>query len=156
MSPAALLAAIAMPLYIAMAISIVSTLISLTHIVFTRAARAPKTTAKKDVFSFVLGGLANTVSVSVNMQSYAAPTPATSPSPSTPPTQVPLQQQQQLQQHAQPVCEAPSETAPASPSVLSAANAKMKRVARTTRALECATVPGVVELPIRGMQCAVM
>jgi hypothetical protein len=155
MSPAALLAAITMPLFIAMAISIASVLISLTHIVFTRAARAPKTTAKKDVFSFALGGLANTVSVSVNMQSYAAPAPATSPSPSTPPTQV-LRQQQQQQQHAQPVCATPSETAPASPSVLSAANAKMKRVARTTRALECAMVPGVVELPIRGMQCAVM
>jgi hypothetical protein len=153
MSPAALLAAIAMPLFIAMAISIVSTLISLTHIVFTRAARAPKTTARKDIFSFALGGLANTVSVIVNMQSYAAPAPATSMPPSTPPTQVLLQLQQQ---HAQPVCEAPSETAPASPSVLSAANAKMKRVARTTRALECAMVPGVVQLPIRGMQCAVM
>jgi hypothetical protein len=151
MSPAALLAAIAMPLFIAMAISLASALISLTHIVFTRAARTPKTTARKDVFSFALGGLANTVSVSVNMQSYAAT--------STPPTQVPHQQHQhqhQHQQHAQPVCATPSETAPASPSVLSAANAKMKRVARTTRALECATVPGVVELPIRGMQCAVM
>jgi hypothetical protein len=153
MSPAALLAAITMPLFIAMVISIASVLISLTHIVFTPAARAPKTTAKKDVFSFALGGLANTVSVSVNMQSYAAPAPAPSPSPSTPPTQVPQQPQQQ---HAQPVCATPSETAPASPSALSAANAKMKRVARTTRALECATVPGVIELPIRGMQCAVM
>jgi hypothetical protein len=153
MSPAALLAALAMPLFIAMAISLASALISLTYIVFTRAARAPKTTARKDVFSFALGGLANTVSVSVNMQSYAAT--STPPSPSTPPTQVPHQQQQQ-QQHAQSVCETPSETAPASPSVLAAANAKMKRVARTTRALECAAVPGVVELPIRGMQCAVM
>jgi hypothetical protein len=150
MSPVALLAAIAMPLFIAVAISIASALTSLTHIVFTRAARAPKTTAKKDVFSFALGGLANTVSVSVNMQSYAA----TSTPSSTPPTQVPQQQKQK--QHAQPVCATPSETAPTSPSVLSAANAKMKRVVRTTRALECATVPGVVELPIRGMQCAVM
>jgi hypothetical protein len=144
-----MLAAIAMPLFIAVAISIASALLSLTHIVFTRAACAPKTTARKDIFSFALGGLANTVSVSVNMQSYAA----TSTPPSTPPTQV---SQQKQQQHAQPVCATPSETAPASPSVLSAANAKMKRVVRTTRALECAAVPGVVELPIRGMQCAVM
>jgi hypothetical protein len=142
-----------MPLSIAMATSIASALISLTHIVFTPTARAPKTTAKKDVLSFALGGLANTVSVSVSVGTQPHAAPATSPStpPSTPPTQVPQQQQ-----HAQPVCETPSKTAPASSSVLSAANAKMKRVARTTRALECATVLGVVELPIRGMQCVVM
>jgi hypothetical protein len=150
MSPAALLAALAMPLFLAVAISLASALTSLAHIVFTRAARAPKTTARKYVFSFALGGLANTVSVSVDMQSYAV----TSTPPSTPPTQVPQQQKQK--QHAQPVCETLSETAPAPPSVPAAANAKMKRVARSTRALECAAVPGVVELPIRGMQCAVM
>jgi hypothetical protein len=140
-----------MPLSIAMATSIASALISLTHIVFTPTARAPKTKDKTDVFSFALGGLANTVSVSVSVSVGTQPHAAPAPAPSTPPTQVSQQQQQ-----VQPACETPSKTAPASSSVLSAANAKMKRGARTTRALECVTVPGVVELPIRGMQCAVM
>jgi hypothetical protein len=150
MSPAALLAAIAMPLFIAIATSLASAMISLAYFILTPTKRALKTTPKKDVFSFALGGLANTVSVSVSVGTHTQPHAAPAPAYSIPPTQV------SQQQHVQPVCATPSETASTSSSVLAAANAKMKRVKRTARALECAKVPGVVELPIRGMQCAVM
>jgi hypothetical protein len=142
MSLATLLTAIAMPFFIAMGVSIASALVSITHFILTPAKRALKTTNTTHAVSFALGGLVNTVTVAVDTQPDAAPPPSAAP------TQVP-------QQHAQLARKAACETLPVV-SVVSVANAKMKRVARKTRALECGKVPGVVDLPIRGMQCAVM